>query len=99
MVALRGVENGYAVVRPSRRSRSAAYDAYGREIARAEWADSPEPVVTAEVPMRGIATFYARTGDWFPVATLALLVALLAWPAITRRRIAQIVRSAPGIVS
>ena len=77
MVALRAVENGYAVVRPSRQSRSVVYDAYGRLAGSAEWDGSAVPTVSGTLPTGGAATFYERTGDWFAFGPMAALAALL----------------------
>jgi apolipoprotein N-acyltransferase len=81
MIALRAVENGYAVVRPSRQSRSVAFDAYGRLAGSADWQASAEPKVLAALSTQPVATFYHRSGDWFAFACVAALagLALLGW--------------------
>ena len=77
MVAMRAVENGYAVVRPSRQSRSVVFDAYGRAAGSAEWRGAAEPTVGATVPRGGVVTLYGRMGDWFALAAMTGLMALL----------------------
>lgn len=79
MVALRAVENGFAVIRPSRESVSVAYDQYGRLLAQAQWKGQPKPTVVAKVPQLSVATLYARIGDgvaWLCVTLLGVLCLL-----------------------
>lgn len=74
MVALRAVENGYAVLRPSRESDSVAFDGFGREIGRTAWRGVDAPLVTASLRSAAPVTLYSRIGDVFAyVATLLLL--------------------------
>jgi apolipoprotein N-acyltransferase len=75
MVALRAVENGYAVLRPSRESDSVAFDGFGREIGRTAWRGVTEPAVIASLRSAAPPTLYSRIGDVFAyVAALSLLV-------------------------
>lgn len=85
MVALRAVENGYAVVRPARQGLTLATDRYGRVLQAGDWFTSDEPTVRARVPVAGAPTFYARTGDVLPYVALAGLL-VLAWTAVGGRR-------------
>jgi apolipoprotein N-acyltransferase len=75
MSALRAVENGYAVLRPSRQSASVIYDQYGRLLSRTAWVDNPKPEVWAEVPLVAVPTLYSKVGDIFAIlSTVSLLV-------------------------
>lgn len=82
MVALRAVENGYAVVRPSRESVSISYDPLGRELARAEWRGVDEPVLQTTVSTASVATLYSKIGDALAVLCVLLLVALAGSSAL-----------------
>ncbi len=76
MVALRAVENGYAVLRPSRESASVAFDGFGREIGRAAWQGVDAPLVEATLDTRAPRTFYSRIGDVFAYLAAAVFLAL-----------------------
>ncbi len=82
--SMRGVENGYAIVRASREGLLTASDAYGRILA--EVPSSPMPgrsllakvVIAAQVP-----TLYTRIGNlfgWFSVAAAAVFLSLNRLP-------------------
>lgn len=89
MVALRAVENGFAVVRPSRQSLSVAFDAYGRQLAQVPWNGSATPTLAALVPLLSSRTIYSRVGDVLPlfaIIALTMLAATSARPQLGRRR-------------
>lgn len=88
MVALRAVENGYAVVRPARQGLSMATDRHGRVLAIDDWFTSEQPTVRARVPVAGAPTFYARTGDVLPYLAMAGLL-ILAWTAVGSVRLGR----------
>lgn len=73
---LRGVENGYCVLRPVSRGYMLAADQYGRTVAYAHWWAMQQPSITAELPVERVATVYTRIGEafaWLCVAGLATL--------------------------
>jgi apolipoprotein N-acyltransferase len=75
IAALRGVENGYAVVHSARESLLSVSDRYGRFIAetRSNW--FPGVSVITQVPIDSAApTPYARFGDWFGWLCVGLAV-------------------------
>jgi apolipoprotein N-acyltransferase len=80
VAALRGVENGYSVVRASRESFLAVSDRYGHILAQKRSAKLPGASMLATLPLGpAIPTPYARFGDvfgWLCVAgaVLALLL-------------------------
>ena len=78
MTQMRGVENGYAVVRSARNGLLGVYDSTGRIIA--ESLSSPGlAVVEADVPVQSRPTIYGRFGNLFGWACgLALLILLVA---------------------
>jgi apolipoprotein N-acyltransferase len=66
IAAMRGVENGYSVVRAGRESYLQASDRYGRVVARERSAYWPGSGVVADVPLGpATPTVYSRTGDAF----------------------------------
>jgi apolipoprotein N-acyltransferase len=66
MATLRGVENGYAVIRASRESYLNVSDRYGNIAGRARSAPLPGATLLAEVPLGpATPTIYARTGNIF----------------------------------
>jgi apolipoprotein N-acyltransferase len=76
IAALRGVENGYAVVHSARESLLSVSDRYGRFLAerRSDW--FPGVSVIARVPVGATPpTPYARFGNWFGwvCVTLAMI--------------------------
>jgi len=86
MVALRAVENGYAIIRPSRESASVAYDGFGRELARTEWVGVAEPAARATVTTAAASTLYSRIGDLFAYAMACALVGLLVLAVLRTSR-------------
>jgi apolipoprotein N-acyltransferase len=75
----RAVENGFALVKPTRDGTSVIADAYGRVLAQSG-AGPPDaaPALRARVPTRGPRTLYGRLGDSFAYAASGLLLILLA---------------------
>ncbi|MFG1872872.1 nitrilase-related carbon-nitrogen hydrolase [Micromonospora arborensis] len=85
MALVRGVENGLTVVRAAALGRLTVSDPGGRMVGEATGGDA-ELLVTA-APTTGWGTVYSRTGDWFPLLCLVLLVVSLGgarrWSATT----------------
>jgi len=81
MSVFRAIENGLSVVRLADQGLSIVADPYGRTLAAMDHFRATERVMVAQVPLRGVATIYARIGDlcgWLSVLGLALL-AILGW--------------------
>jgi len=78
MTALRGIENGYVVVRSARNGWLTVSDAYGRVLAQAGSRGLPGSALLARVPVRPqIATLYTLTGNllgWICVGAAALVL-------------------------
>jgi apolipoprotein N-acyltransferase len=88
MAMLRGVENGYAIVRSARNGVLTVSDAYGRVTAEAP--SGPQTAYGVRVPAASPgATLYSRIGDAFGWAMLACAALLLAWTIWARRRAGQ----------
>jgi apolipoprotein N-acyltransferase len=86
VAALRGVENGYAVVRAGRESYLNVSDRYGRTLARRRSADLPGSSLLADLPLAPVEpTFYARHGDVFGWLSVVAALVVLLQPAISKR--------------
>lgn len=72
MALLRGVENGFPLVRVARQGRLTISDAHGRILAEASTARGQAAALLGRVPLKTAATPYTRLGDWFGWANLAL---------------------------
>jgi apolipoprotein N-acyltransferase len=87
VAALRGVENGYAVVRAGRESYLNVSDRYGRTVARRRSADLPGSSLLADLPLAPVApTLYARTGDVFGWLSVAAALWAVLLPALVSKR-------------
>ena len=85
MVAMRAVENGYAILRPSRESASVAFDAFGREIGRTQWRGVNEPMVRATLRSTAPRTLYSRIGDVFAYLAAISFAALCAIAGLSKQ--------------
>jgi apolipoprotein N-acyltransferase len=87
VAALRGVENGYAVVRAGREGYLNVSDRYGRTLARRRSANLPGASLLADLPLApAIPTLYARYGDVFGwLSVVAAAWAVFLQPTISKR--------------
>jgi apolipoprotein N-acyltransferase len=80
---LRAIENGYAIVRAASNGISAIVSPRGEVLVSEDHNESGPKLIVDDVPLGdGIATPYARFGDW-PMLVLSLLAIALGW----RRRV------------
>jgi apolipoprotein N-acyltransferase len=86
MVAMRAVENGYAILRPSRESASVSFDGFGREIGRTAWQGVDEPTVRATLESAAPGTLYSKLGDAFAYLAVMAFVALCIAARLSRRQ-------------
>jgi apolipoprotein N-acyltransferase len=87
MTKMRGVENGYAVVRSSRDGLLSVSDAYGRMLAVAQSSSLPGTSLFAKLPVGPrVSTIYTRIGDALGWLCVAGLLVLIPWSVIRRRR-------------
>jgi apolipoprotein N-acyltransferase len=89
---LRGLENGFSVVRMTNQGTSMAIDGSGRVLARQEFFETTDRLMLADIPTRRLPTVYALLGEWFAWAGIALAVGLVAW-GIARARVPGAARS------
>lgn len=88
MAVLRGVENGYSIIRSARNSVLTVSDGYGRVTSQAP--SGPQTAYNVSAPARGLGpTLYSRIGDIFGWFALALAGLLIAWTIWARRRAGQ----------
>jgi len=84
MAMLRGVENGYTIVRSARNGLLTVSDRYGRVIA--QHASGNPGVLTAYAPLGAPGpTLYERIGDSFGWAMCGLALLLMALSIVARR--------------
>lgn len=79
MAVMRGVENGFAMVRPAHDGLVIVSDAQGRLVAAKTDAPAGPTVVIADLPLGPGPTLYTRIGDlfaWLSVAATLVLAAL-----------------------
>jgi apolipoprotein N-acyltransferase len=85
MAVMRGVENGFALVRAANQGLVTASDAQGRMVASKTVAASGTSMIVARLPLGPGPTIYTRIGDVFPVLCGAAVL-VLGIVSILRRR-------------
>jgi apolipoprotein N-acyltransferase len=76
MAIMRGVENGFAMVRPAHKGLVIASDAQGRVVAIKKDAPTGLTMVVADLPLGPGPTLYTRIGDLFAWLCMALTLAI-----------------------
>jgi apolipoprotein N-acyltransferase len=76
MVSFRAIEQGFSLIRQTRRGLSAAFDYQGRPLAAMDDYQTVDHAMVSQVPSRGVRTAYSRLGDWFVWVCLMILVLL-----------------------
>lgn len=89
MAVLRGVENGFTLVRSARNGVMTVSDPYGRVLADAPSGMTVSRLGGAIATPRHVSTLYTRIGDAFGWASAALALLLIAWTILARRRRGQ----------
>ena len=81
MATVRGIEGGFAVLRPVRWATSMATDAYGRVRGSLSAFEENDRILLAQLPTTRIVTVYSRIGDVLPWSSLGgiLWAVALAW--------------------
>lgn len=72
---LRGVENGFSVIRQCNKGTSIAADYHGNILSSQNYFSTPETVMISDVPIKGVSTLYEKTGDWPFIIGLGLMLA------------------------
>jgi apolipoprotein N-acyltransferase len=77
IAVMRGVENGFSVVRSAKGGLLTVSDWRGRIVAEARSDSAPFATLVADVPAQHHATVYQKLGDWFAWLSLVLLAFVL----------------------
>lgn len=85
MAIMRGVENGFSVLRSAFNGLETISDAQGRVLAQAPTSGSGMVMIAAEVPLGPGPTLYTRVGDVFPWLCALVSVLIGARMLVTRR--------------
>jgi apolipoprotein N-acyltransferase len=93
---MRGVENGFAVLRSAFDGLETISDAKGRILARAPTTQTGMVAIAANVPLGPGPTLYTRIGDVFPWLCAALSVLMCVRAFADRRKAATAQRGATG---
>jgi apolipoprotein N-acyltransferase len=73
MAVMRGVEDGFSVVRAAKNGYLTVSDSRGRIVAETRSDSAPFPALVASVPAAHGATIYLLLGDWFAWLALGML--------------------------
>jgi apolipoprotein N-acyltransferase len=95
MSVMRGVENGFAIVRPAHDGLAFASDAQGRLVAVKKVAPAGLTMVVGDLPLGPGPTLYTRIGNVFPWICVIFSLALAAGAALKRSRAPAPVELAP----
>ena len=78
MAVMRGVEDGFSIVRAAKQGYLTVSDDRGRILAEVRSDAAPFATLLADVPAQHEPTIYARLGDWFAWLACALTVVSVA---------------------
>ncbi len=87
MALLRGVENGFSLVRTARQGRLMVSDALGQVLCEANTSAGNKAILIGTLPASPMGSFYARTGNWFGLVNLLLAAYLLGRTVVRRKSI------------
>jgi len=85
MASFRAIEQGFNLVRQTNQGLSAAYDYQGHQLAHMDQYQAEQLTMVAQVPTRGVRTFYSLFGDWLAWFCLFALMGLV-WSGIRDSR-------------
>jgi len=84
MASFRAIEEGFNLARQTNQGLSAAYDYEGHQLAHMDQYQAQELSMVAQLPTRGVRTFYSLFGNWFAWLCLVVLIGLV-WAAWIRQ--------------
>ena len=77
---LRALENGCSMVRTTLEGLTMGADYQGRVLSRLNFYNTlKNRTIITEIPIKGVWTIYAQTGDWFAYLCILLLISLTIW--------------------
>jgi len=80
MAVMRGVENGYTIVRAARQGRFTVSDFRGDVIAEANCENGQAVSLLADVPVYSVNTLYSSWGDWFGIVCVIGALLMMLFP-------------------
>jgi apolipoprotein N-acyltransferase len=83
---MRAIENGVSNIHVSDNGLSVITDPYGRILASMDHFAGGERVLVAQVPTKGVWTFYSIIGDLFGWLSIAGVVGITIWAVVRGRR-------------
>jgi apolipoprotein N-acyltransferase len=83
---MRGIENGFSIVRQTNAGTSLAIDGSGRVLARQEFFETRDRLMLSDVPTRRVPTLYAALGEWCAWAGMGLGLLLIVWGILRAAR-------------
>jgi apolipoprotein N-acyltransferase len=95
MATFRAIENGVSIVRVADNGLSIVTDPYGRTLAAVDHFTTSDRVIVAQVPSKGVFTFYPVIGDLFGWLAVAGLVVIIVVAVVQGRRAKQAAAAAP----
>jgi apolipoprotein N-acyltransferase len=82
MAALRSIENGFSMVRPTVEGISTAIDPYGRILASVDYFKAGDRTFVAQVPTHRVGTIYSSIGNLFGWLSVSGFVILAGWAIV-----------------
>jgi apolipoprotein N-acyltransferase len=87
MASYRAIESGMSMARAGKYAQNLAVDYQGRTLASANYYTADGRTLVAHVPTKGVATIYARLGDFFPWLCILCLVGFVGYAIARANRI------------
>ncbi len=81
---LRGIEDGFSMVRMVNEGTSMAIDYRGHLLASQDFFTTPSRIMIVDLPTRGVTTLYGQLGDWFAWLSILLALASILSAAVFR---------------
>ncbi len=79
MAVMRGVEDGFTIVRVAKQGRMSVSDDRGRILAEKSSSAEPFSTLLANAPVHHTMTLYTRFGDWFAWVNILWLIGVLVF--------------------
>jgi apolipoprotein N-acyltransferase len=83
---MRGIENGFSLVRPTYNGISFASDFNGKILNQMDFEDTEDNIMYADVPTKGVKTLYPHIGDIFGWICVVGFLGLIVVSLIHRKK-------------